>query len=72
MTGGSQDPPPEAVTAARAALQRQFPGVVVWYGRATSRWWAFVPIGEWGHLIEATTPEQLAQQIATARSWRQH
>jgi hypothetical protein len=64
------DPEPGAVAATVAALQRQFPGVVVWYGRTTARWWALLPPAEQGHLLEAATPELLTQAIAAARAWR--
>jgi hypothetical protein len=63
-------PGPSDIDAAVAALQRRFPGVVVWYGRTTARWWALLPREERGYLVEAKTPEQLAQAIAAARSWR--
>ena len=63
------DPEPGAVAATVAALQRRFPGVVVWYGRRTARWWALLPPSERGLLLEGGTPEQLIQAIATARAW---
>jgi hypothetical protein len=65
-----EQPSPSDIDAAVAALQRRFPGVVVWYGRTTARWWALLPREERGHLIEARTPEGLAQAIAATRSWR--
>lgn len=56
-----------------STLRRQpwnagFPGAIVWYGRETGRWWALLPVDEWRHLIEATTPEHLAPAIGAARS----
>ncbi|GAA4088599.1 hypothetical protein [Actinomadura miaoliensis] len=50
-------------TPAARALEERFPGVRVWYGLATRKWWAL----EGGRLLEADTPEDLAGQIAWIR-----
>lgn len=43
-----------------SALRASFPGVVVWYGQWTRRWWAI-----WGGvLVEGNTPGHLGQQLA--------
>ncbi|MGI5203884.1 hypothetical protein ACQEU6_20190 [Spirillospora sp. CA-108201] len=38
------------------------PGLQVWYGIYTRSWWAFIP-GPQDRLIEAPSPELLAQQL---------
>lgn len=59
-----------AIKATAVALERQFPGAMVWYGLSTRRWWAVLPAGEWEQLIEGSTPEQLTLTIGAIRSWR--
>jgi hypothetical protein len=75
-SGVPPDPPPVAryeiplqVRASVVAeLRVRFPGVTAWYGRATHRWWAFVPgAGGRGCLVEARTPADLATAIAHAQ-----
>jgi hypothetical protein len=50
------------------AIERQFPGVLAWYGVYTERWWALLWGGRW-QLLEAATSDQLAQKIEAARRW---
>lgn len=54
---------PEEIAAVTRALQRRFPGALVWFGVHTWHWWAFVPGGQWGFLLEGITPEQLEWKL---------
>ncbi|MFC4906382.1 hypothetical protein [Actinomadura gamaensis] len=68
-TAGREEPPPAALREAMArGLQEQFPGVRVWYGEATGSWWAMVPLRSGPRLVEASTSQQLREQILSARS----
>ncbi|GLW65536.1 hypothetical protein Arub01_37800 [Actinomadura rubrobrunea] len=58
----------DARTAA-AQIEREFPGVVAWFGRATRTWWAMVPIGSGWRLVEAIDPAELRQAILTRAMW---
>jgi hypothetical protein len=40
-------------------------GIHTWYGHTTRKYWAYVPHPD--RLVEAETPEQLAEQISWAR-----
>lgn len=60
----------EALSAMTAReLERQFPGVRAWRGRATGSWWAFVPQGDGGRLVEASHLRGLREAIANAKTW---
>jgi hypothetical protein len=51
-----------------ANLARRFPGVAVWFGAATRRWWALVrSTGRWC-LVEAGGPRDLSRLIDSARA----
>jgi hypothetical protein len=63
---------PEAARAAAVAGLRQRFGVPVWWGSHTRRFWALVPDGERGRLIEAANPHALAEAIAEAFTWARH
>ncbi|MBW8483690.1 hypothetical protein [Actinomadura parmotrematis] len=64
-----EEPPSPSVQAATArGLQELFPGVRVWYGRATGSWWALVPLGQGPRLLEAPTPQRLREAIMSART----
>ncbi|MQY02885.1 hypothetical protein [Actinomadura macrotermitis] len=64
-----EEDPPAAVQAATAqGLQELFPGVRVWYGKATRSWWALVPLNAGPRLIEAPTPQRLRDSIMSART----
>ncbi|MDL4771523.1 MULTISPECIES: hypothetical protein [Thermomonosporaceae] len=66
---GREEPTPEALRARTVqGLQEQFPGVRVWFGRATGSWWALVPSRGGPRLVEAPTPEGLRTSIIGARS----
>ncbi|HEY8481682.1 MAG TPA: hypothetical protein VIL71_17790 [Spirillospora sp.] len=66
---GRDEPTPEAMRAATArGLQEQFPGVRVWYGEATGSWWAMVPTRSGPRLLEASSPQQLRDEILSLRS----
>jgi hypothetical protein len=55
--------PTRAATA--AGLSARF-GVPVWWGSSTRRWWALLPGGRRGHLVEATDPYDLATMLGQA------
>ncbi|HEX6472953.1 MAG TPA: hypothetical protein VF069_27940 [Streptosporangiaceae bacterium] len=65
----NDDAPPPAALVAALAIERQFPGTKVWYGRATRRWWALLLIGGRGRLVEGASAEHLAHQIGSAHRW---
>ena len=44
----------------------EFPGVPVWFGLATRRWWALVPAAGGWRLVEADRPDGLRMQIRGA------
>lgn len=49
------------------AVRRRFPGVEVWFGGATRRWWAVVDsVAGRSELVEAGSPYDLCQLIAAA------
>lgn len=52
-----------------ARIEREFAGVVVWYGRATGAWWAMVGLGDDARLVEAVSPQELREAIMRARGW---
>ncbi|URN10059.1 hypothetical protein LUW74_46445 [Actinomadura madurae] len=45
-------------------LKCWIPGLQVWYGLYTRSWWAYVP-GRPDRLIEAPSPELLAQRLTS-------
>lgn len=55
--------------AAVAELRERFPGVPVWFGRHTGRFWALVGELEASRLVEAITPQELAAAIRHPRVW---
>jgi hypothetical protein len=56
----------EAVTL----LMRRFAGWMPWYGAVTGRWWAMPPPGYVPQsLVDAATPDELAEAIGTAPSY---
>lgn len=57
------------VEAAVGDLREQFPGVVLWFGRYTGRFWALVRGRDFARLVEAITPEELATAIRKPRGW---
>ncbi|POM24464.1 hypothetical protein BTM25_30930 [Actinomadura rubteroloni] len=68
-TAGLDEEPTAAATAAAVrGLQDQFPGVRVWYGKATRSWWALVPLGGGSRLLEAAAPQTLRDAILNARA----
>jgi hypothetical protein len=50
-------------------IERDFPGVLAWYGVYTGAWWAAVQVGDRLRLVEAITPAELREAIANARGW---
>ncbi|GAA4104373.1 hypothetical protein [Actinomadura miaoliensis] len=46
-----------------AVLERNFPGVQVWFGRYTRCWWGLYA----GRLVEGRTPAHIGEQIFRAR-----
>ncbi|GAA0562709.1 MULTISPECIES: hypothetical protein [Thermomonosporaceae] len=53
-----------------AQIEREFSGVVAWYGQATGAWWAMVRIRRDVRLVEAGDPGQLREAIVHARGWQ--
>ncbi|QXJ20943.1 hypothetical protein AGRA3207_001743 [Actinomadura graeca] len=49
----------EETQAAVARIEREFSGVVAWYGRATGAWWAMVRVCEHVRLVEAVGARRL-------------
>ena len=54
------------------ALMRRFPGWRVWHGQSTGTWWAMSPPGGPRRLVEAPTPEELADQIVAGDPGQLH
>ncbi|MFI0352514.1 hypothetical protein [Actinomadura sp. 9N407] len=50
-------------------LREQFPGVVLWFGSHTGRFWALVRVAGFPRLVEAITPQELAMAIRAPRGW---
>lgn len=48
-----------------AMLQNLFPGVPVWFGRATRQWWAVVVVDDSDRLIGAPSSGELAMIVGT-------
>lgn len=48
-------------------IEREFSGVVAWYGRFTRAWWAVVPGHRVVWLVEASDPRALREVIMNAR-----
>ncbi|URM97071.1 hypothetical protein K8Z49_15940 [Actinomadura madurae] len=59
----------EETSAAVARIEREFSGVVAWYGRATGAWWAMVRLPNDVRLVEAVSPRELREAIVHARGW---
>lgn len=52
-----------------AQIEREFSGVVAWYGQATGAWWAMVRVRRDVRLVEAVDPRELREAIVNARGW---
>lgn len=52
-----------------AQIERDFSGVVAWYGTATEAWWAMVRVRGGLRLVEAAGPSELREAIIDARGW---
>jgi hypothetical protein len=48
------------------ALQHRFPWASVWQGKTTGHWWAYIPVGPRGRLLEAAHPAELAHRLKSA------
>lgn len=55
--------------AVAAQVEREFSGVVAWYGQATGAWWAMVRVQRDVRLVEALNPRELREAIVNARGW---
>lgn len=71
MTSGPRVVLPDEVDAGPVvrAIQREYPGVLAWYGTATGSWWAFVPLGQDARLVEALSPGELREALCNPRGW---
>jgi hypothetical protein len=47
-----------------ASLKSKFPAAVIWFGRATGRWWAMAGAGCRAQLLEAESPSALTAALA--------
>jgi hypothetical protein len=56
MWGQQEDP---EIIAAQRNLEHWFPGVPIWFGQQTRRWWAMAG----GGLVDAAEPDELARLI---------
>lgn len=52
-----------------ADIERDFSGVVAWYGEATASWWAMVRVRRDLRLVEAASSQELREAIVSARGW---
>lgn len=46
------------------SLEGKFPAAVIWFGRATGRWWAMAGAGRSARLLEADSPGGLTAALA--------
>ncbi|ROO88745.1 hypothetical protein EDD29_6424 [Actinocorallia herbida] len=51
------------VTTTAAYLAALLPGSMVWWGEATKAWWAYIPDGGIGFLLEAQSPGGMARAL---------
>ena len=56
--------PGQDLYRALASLEGKFPTAVIWYGRATRRWWAMAGAGRHVRLLEAESPSALTVALA--------
>jgi hypothetical protein len=54
-------------TQAAARIEREFSGVVAWYGKSTGAWWAMIRLGRDERLVEAVNPRELRDAIVHAQ-----
>ncbi|MFG2091173.1 hypothetical protein [Spirillospora sp. NPDC048824] len=59
----------QAGRSVAAQIEREFSGVVAWYGQATGAWWAMVRVHRDVRLVEAVDPRELRDAITNARGW---
>ena len=52
-----------------AEIERDFSGVLAWYGEATGAWWAMVRVHRDLRLVEAASSQELREAIVSARGW---
>jgi len=55
---------PEAVREPLRALQARFPGVTIWYGNRTGRWWAMPGGAHAVELLESASVDGLIRKLA--------
>lgn len=68
LVDGMRYDPLISVADAAAILTRRFPGLLIWFGTHTRRWWALVHVhGQW-RLVEAGGHEDLTRVIVDAWS----
>jgi hypothetical protein len=61
------------VEADASDVRRRFPGVAVWFGGATGRWWAVIEsVPGHSQLVEAGNPYDLCRLIDSARAALSH
>jgi hypothetical protein len=60
----SDSAPGQDIARALASLEGQFPAAVIWFGRATGRWWAMPDAGRRAQLLEAESPSALTAALA--------
>lgn len=62
-------PTPTPVEMDLVRLRLAFPGVPVWFGLHTRRFWALVVHAGFPRLVEAITPRELAAAISRPQDW---
>lgn len=56
--------PTQDITRALATLESKFPAAVIWFRKATGRWWAMAAAGRRARLLEAESPSALTAALA--------
>ena len=56
--------PGQDINRALSSMEGKFPAAVIWYGRATERWWAMAGAERHARLLEAESPSALTAALA--------
>lgn len=66
LSGSARDPYEMAIRDSEAELAQHFPGIPIWFGRATMQWWALISRAGVSHLMTAPAPQELAVVLGQA------